>query len=250
MHDARRSTLRADRTPRRRLRHRNGSIARSGSRSGRPRGRSVVRRSAHPCRLQFVPQLFIFGAIQPPSFAKQASAEEVQRAYEVILGQIKVVPYFYRLLFGREGRGFAPPRRLQSARGDAGGGGRGARHHHDAQPVPPAGFGRGSGAAHRAAARRGRGHLPYLPAVDGRDQCRPGVGHPLSVRSAQRAHRRRARGHCRTFAGRHDRAARGQPPAGSERGHRVQQRPALHLDTGGDVRGRRGAGRRRGQGRR
>ena len=42
-------------------------------------------------------------------FAKQASAEEVQRAYEVILGQIKVVPYFYRLLFGREGRGFAPP---------------------------------------------------------------------------------------------------------------------------------------------
>ena len=42
-------------------------------------------------------------------FAKQASAEEVQRAYELILGEIKVVPYFYRLLFGREGRGFAPP---------------------------------------------------------------------------------------------------------------------------------------------
>ena len=42
-------------------------------------------------------------------FAQQASAEEVQRAYELILGRIKVVPYFYRLLFGREGRGFAPP---------------------------------------------------------------------------------------------------------------------------------------------
>ena len=42
-------------------------------------------------------------------FAKQASAEELQQAYEAILGQVKVVPYFYRLLFGREGRGFAPP---------------------------------------------------------------------------------------------------------------------------------------------
>ena len=42
-------------------------------------------------------------------FAKQSSAEELQRAYELILGEIKVVPYFYRLLFDREGRGFAPP---------------------------------------------------------------------------------------------------------------------------------------------
>ncbi len=42
-------------------------------------------------------------------FAKQASPDEVQRAYELILGEIKVVPYFYRLVFGREGRGFAPP---------------------------------------------------------------------------------------------------------------------------------------------
>ena len=42
-------------------------------------------------------------------FAKQASAEELRQAYELILGEIKVVPYFYRLLFGREGRGFAPP---------------------------------------------------------------------------------------------------------------------------------------------
>ena len=42
-------------------------------------------------------------------FAKQASAEEVQRAYELIIGRIKVVPDFYRFLFGREGRGFAPP---------------------------------------------------------------------------------------------------------------------------------------------
>ena len=42
-------------------------------------------------------------------FAKRASAEELQQAYETILGEIKVVPYFYRLLFGQEGRGFAPP---------------------------------------------------------------------------------------------------------------------------------------------
>ncbi len=42
-------------------------------------------------------------------FAKQASAEELERAYALLLGEVKVVPYFYRLLFGREGRGFAPP---------------------------------------------------------------------------------------------------------------------------------------------
>ena len=42
-------------------------------------------------------------------FAKRASPEEVRRAYDLVLGRIKVVPYFYRLLFGREGRGFAPP---------------------------------------------------------------------------------------------------------------------------------------------
>ena len=42
-------------------------------------------------------------------FAKQASAEELRDAYGLVLGEIKVVPYFYRLLFGQEGRGFAPP---------------------------------------------------------------------------------------------------------------------------------------------
>ena len=42
-------------------------------------------------------------------FAKQASVEELRQAYGLLLGEIKVVPYFYRLLFGREGRGFAPP---------------------------------------------------------------------------------------------------------------------------------------------
>ena len=42
-------------------------------------------------------------------FAKQASAEELERAYALLLGEVRVVPYFYRLLFGREGRGFAPP---------------------------------------------------------------------------------------------------------------------------------------------
>ena len=42
-------------------------------------------------------------------FAKQASAEELERAYALLLGEVKVIPYFYRLLFGREGRGAAPP---------------------------------------------------------------------------------------------------------------------------------------------
>ncbi len=42
-------------------------------------------------------------------FAKRASAEALRRAYDLLLSEIKVVPYFYRLLFGREGRGFAPP---------------------------------------------------------------------------------------------------------------------------------------------
>ena len=42
-------------------------------------------------------------------FARRASQAELQQAYGTILGQIKVVPYFYRLLFGQEGQGFAPP---------------------------------------------------------------------------------------------------------------------------------------------
>ena len=42
-------------------------------------------------------------------FAKRASAQELRQAYETILGEFKVVPYFYRLLFGQEGRGVAPP---------------------------------------------------------------------------------------------------------------------------------------------
>ena len=48
-------------------------------------------------------------------FAKQASAEELRQAYELILGEIKVVPYFYRLLFGQAGRGFAPPENFNPA---------------------------------------------------------------------------------------------------------------------------------------
>ena len=42
---------------------------------------------------------------QDSPFARQASAEELRQAYELLLGQVKVVPYFYRLLFGQEGRG-------------------------------------------------------------------------------------------------------------------------------------------------
>ena len=42
-------------------------------------------------------------------FAGSASPDELKRAYALMLGEVRVVPYFYRLLFGREGRGFAPP---------------------------------------------------------------------------------------------------------------------------------------------
>ena len=48
-------------------------------------------------------------------FAKQASAEELRQAYDLILGEIKVVPYFYRLLFGQAGQGFAPPENFDPA---------------------------------------------------------------------------------------------------------------------------------------
>ena len=43
------------------------------------------------------------------AFANAASAEELQNAYATILGEIKVAPYFFRLVFGREAAGFAPP---------------------------------------------------------------------------------------------------------------------------------------------
>ena len=48
-------------------------------------------------------------------FAASASPEELKRAYELLLGEYKVVPYFYRLLFGQEGRGFAPPEHFDPA---------------------------------------------------------------------------------------------------------------------------------------
>ena len=42
-------------------------------------------------------------------FAGGAGPDELRRAYDLLLGEIKAVPWFYRLLFGQEGRGFAPP---------------------------------------------------------------------------------------------------------------------------------------------
>ena len=42
-------------------------------------------------------------------FARGAAPDELRRAYALLLGEIKVVPYVYRLLFGRAGRGVAPP---------------------------------------------------------------------------------------------------------------------------------------------
>ena len=48
-------------------------------------------------------------------FAKKTPPPELQKAYELLLGEVKVVPYFYRLLFGQEGRGFAPPENFDPA---------------------------------------------------------------------------------------------------------------------------------------
>ena len=48
-------------------------------------------------------------------FARSATPEDLRRAYALLLDEIKVVPYFYRLLFGQEGRGFAPPENFDPA---------------------------------------------------------------------------------------------------------------------------------------
>ena len=42
-------------------------------------------------------------------FAARTPREELHRAYALLLGEVKVVPAFYRVLFGQWGRGFAPP---------------------------------------------------------------------------------------------------------------------------------------------
>ena len=42
-------------------------------------------------------------------FAARTPLEELHRAYALLLGEMKVVPYFYRVLFGQWDRGFAPP---------------------------------------------------------------------------------------------------------------------------------------------
>ena len=47
---------------------------------------------------------------QDSPFARKSSVEEVRRAYDLILGTTKVVPHFYRLLFGLEAGGFGPPK--------------------------------------------------------------------------------------------------------------------------------------------
>ena len=48
-------------------------------------------------------------------FARGVTPEELRQAYDLLLGDVKVVPYFYRLLFGQEGRGFAPPENFDPA---------------------------------------------------------------------------------------------------------------------------------------
>ena len=42
-------------------------------------------------------------------FARGAGPDELRRAYALLLGEAKAAPYIYRLLFGQDGRGFAPP---------------------------------------------------------------------------------------------------------------------------------------------
>ena len=42
-------------------------------------------------------------------FARRVSAQELRAAYGTILGEAKVLPYFYRLVFGRQAQGWVPP---------------------------------------------------------------------------------------------------------------------------------------------
>ena len=48
-------------------------------------------------------------------YARQAAPGEVKKAYELILGNIKVLPYFYRMVYGQESQGFAPPENFDPA---------------------------------------------------------------------------------------------------------------------------------------
>ena len=48
-------------------------------------------------------------------YARQAAPPEVKKAYELILGNIKVLPYFYRMVYGQESQGFAPPENFDPA---------------------------------------------------------------------------------------------------------------------------------------
>ena len=48
-------------------------------------------------------------------YARQAAPQELQRTYELILGNVKVLPYFYRMMYGQESRGFGPPENFDPA---------------------------------------------------------------------------------------------------------------------------------------
>ena len=52
---------------------------------------------------------------QDSPYARQATPQEVKKAYELILGSVKVLPYFYRLVYGREVQGFDPPENFDPA---------------------------------------------------------------------------------------------------------------------------------------
>ena len=59
------------------------------------------------------------------AFANAASAEELQNAYATILGEIKVAPYFFRLVVRARGGGVRRRRRVSTRR---------------TKPSPPAGW--------------------------------------------------------------------------------------------------------------
>ena len=52
---------------------------------------------------------------QDSPYARQAAPQEVKKAYELILGNIKVLPYFYRMVYGQESQGFSPPENFDPA---------------------------------------------------------------------------------------------------------------------------------------
>ena len=115
-------------------------------------------------------------------FARAVPAGEVREAYELIMGEQKVIPNFFRFMSAPR------PPAPQSGADESRSGRRAARHHDDAEPVSPARGRRGVADPHGEAAGRGRSRLRGGAELDGRDLGRARAVRPaLPVGSAARS---------------------------------------------------------------